>query len=128
MKVDAVLERSGGRKLSPLQRKVLEYVEEHKDEVFSYRDADLARDLSLKVSAVGFTLWSLHQRDLIAKAKVGGKVYFGSLGAVDQLERRASEPPQEDWFERANRIREEIFRKHGYIDVLELLDEVREGR
>jgi hypothetical protein len=27
-----------------------------------------------------------------------------------------------------NRIREEVFKKHGYIDVLQLLDDVREGR
>jgi hypothetical protein len=127
MKVDAVLERSGGRKLSPLQKKVLDYIEKHADEVFSYRDADLARDLSLKASAVGFTLWTLHDRDLIAKAKVGGKVYFGTKGAIGKL-RRATEPQEEDWYERGNRIREEIFKKRGYINVLELLDEVREGR
>ena len=128
MKVEAIVDFSRRKKLSPLQRKVLEYLEEREDEVFRYRDGELAEKLSVKASALGFTLWTLHQRDLIAKAKVGGKVYFGSHAAIAQLKRSASATPDEDWFERGNRVREEIFKKHGYIDVLELLDEVREGR
>jgi len=128
MKVNAVVEISARKKLSPLQKKVLEHLEAHADEVFTYRDEELANKLSMKPAALGFTLWTLHKRDLIAKTKVGGKVYFGSHGAIAELHRQAEVTPDEDWFERANRIREEIFSKHGYINVLELLDEVREGR
>jgi DNA-binding transcriptional ArsR family regulator len=126
MRIAAVLERRD--RLSPLQRKVLDYLESHGDEVFTYRDVALARATKAKLSAVGFTLWGLEKKGLIEKEKVGRKVYFGSHDAIAELKRRASATPDEDWFEMVNRIREEVFKKHGYIDVLQLLDDVREGR
>ena len=128
MKVDVVVELSGRKKLAPLQMKVLDYLEAHRDEVFTYRDEELARKLSMKPAALAFTLWTLQKRDCIAKAMLDGKVYFGSHTAVAELKRRAAPAQEEDWFDAAVRLREEIFKKHGYINVLELLDEVREGR
>ncbi|HEU0073029.1 MAG TPA: hypothetical protein VFS30_03390 [Dehalococcoidia bacterium] len=128
MKIGEVIELAQRDSLTPLQKAVLEYMEAHDDEVFSYRDEKLIRDVKSKPSAVGFTLWALHKKGLIEKEKVGRKVYFGSNDAIAELRKRTAAPAEDDWFEKAGSNREAIFRKHGYVDVLALLDEVREGR
>lgn len=128
MKIGAVLDHALGKGLTPLQKAVLEYMEAHSDEVFSYRDEKLVRGVKSKASAVGFTLWALHKKGLIEKEKVGRKVYFGSHDAIAELRQLTGAPEDDDWFERARSNREAILQKHGYIDVLALLDEVREGR
>lgn len=128
MKIGAVLELAQREELTPLQRAVLDYLETHGDEVFSYRDKKLIREVKSKASAIGFTLWALHKKGLIEKEKIGRKVFFGSRDAIAELRHRAGATAKGDWFETARRNREMILRKHGYIDVLALLDEVREGR
>ena len=128
MKIGVVLELAQREELPPLQRAVLDYLEAHGDEVFSYRDEKLIREVKSKASAIGFTLWTLHKKGLIEKEKVGRKVFFGSHDAIAELRRRAGATAEGDWFETARRNRERILRTHGYIDVLSLLDEVREGR
>jgi hypothetical protein len=127
MQIAAVLELAERKELPPLQRKVLDYLETHKNEVFSYRDEKLARGVKAKASAVGFTLWALQKKNLIDRQKAAGKVYFGSKEAVHQLRRKLG-IADEDPFERVDRIREQIRQRHGNIDVLGLLDDVREGR
>jgi hypothetical protein len=128
MRISEVLESAEAGRLSPLQRRVLDHLESHDDEVFSYRDELLARAIKSKVSAVGFTLWALHQKGLIGSTKVGRKVYFGSHHAIGELNKQMRAPAEDDWLERARLNREAILRRYGYIDVLALLDEVREGR
>jgi hypothetical protein len=128
MKIGEVIGLAQRKSLSPLQKAVLEYMEAHNDEVFGYRDEKLVRDVKSKASAIGFTLWALQKKGLIEKEKVGRKVFFGSHHAIAELRRRAGATAEGDWFESARRNREAILRKHGYIDVLVLLDEVREGR
>ena len=68
-----------------LKDRVLAYLQSHPEEVFSYRDSDLAREIGAKPSALGFTLWSLHQKGLIEKEAIDGKVYFGAPSAMQQL-------------------------------------------
>ena len=113
--------RSG---LSPLKARVLEQLEAHADEVYGYRDEQLARGLGVKVSALSFTLWALHHDGLIDKEEVGGKVYFGSRAAIAELRKRLGQK-EDDPFRRARLLREQIFRRTGNIDVIELLDAVR---
>jgi hypothetical protein len=126
MKIDTLLESARNADLPPLQRKVLDYLEAHGDEVFSYRDVALARALDAKLSAVGFTLWALQQKGLIGKQAVAGKVYFGSKAAIEEL-RSSLGMPTGDPFERATENLTRIRSIVGNIDVQALLDEVREA-
>ena len=73
--------------LPTLQRKLLEYLEEHPDEVFGYEHAaELAAKLgSVSGRAVESHLLSLDSKGLIAKAKLGRKAYFGSRWAINHL-------------------------------------------
>lgn len=73
--------------LPPLQRKLLEYLDANPDEVFAYEHA---AELSVKLGATGadvvkWNLLSLDSKGLIAKTKMGRKVYFGSRLAINQL-------------------------------------------
>ena len=126
MKIEALAHKLDTKGKKPLKTDVLEYLEEHPDEVFRYRDEDLARELNAKPSALGFTLWWLEDKGLIEKETVGGRVYFGSHTAIQKL--RASLGQQLDWLERARINRDRIFRRVGNIDTAQLLDDVREGR
>ena len=111
--------------LSPLKRKVLRYMEDHDDEVFAYRDLQLARELELKPSAQGFTLWALHRDGFIDKEEVDGKVYFGSRRAIGELRRRLG-LEKRDPFERAKTNAERIRQRTGNFSVAELLRAVRD--
>ena len=73
--------------LPDLQRKLLEYLEEHPDEVFGYEHAaELAAKLgATSGQAVQLHLLSLDSKGLIAKAKIGRKAYFGSRWAINHL-------------------------------------------
>ena len=73
--------------LPALQRKLLQYLEEHPDEVFGYEHAtELAAKLGIASGrTVELHLLSLDSKGLIAKAKLGRKAYFGSRWAVNHL-------------------------------------------
>lgn len=88
MKIDELLKDAQRARLSPLKARILNYLEGHPDEVFSYRDEGLVKAVGAKPAAVGFTLWALHKDGLIEKQKVAGKVYFGSQQAVGEVRRR----------------------------------------
>lgn len=119
--------RRQGTRLTPLRARVFSHLEHHPDEVYGYRDPELARALDMKLSALGFTLWALHTEGLVGKEFVGRKVYFGSHSAIEELRHRlAAATP--DPFTRARQLREKIYKRVGYINVVELLEEVREGR
>jgi hypothetical protein len=124
VKVEQVARRKGRGSLSPLKSNVLRFLEEHSDEVFSYRDQQLARSLGVKLSALSFTLWELHRQALIDKEQVNGKVYFGCRRAIAELRSRLGLTRQDPW-ERARANRDRIWARTGNIDVLELLDAVR---
>jgi hypothetical protein len=115
-------DRRSGR--SPLQERVLRFLEAHPEEVFSYRDRDLARKLGVKESALSFTLWALERDGAIEKADIDKRTYFGSRTAVQALrERLGLHKP--DPFDAARAFRDRIWARTGDIDVIELLDAVR---
>jgi len=123
MKV-AELAKRQSKGLSPLKAKVLQFLEGHGDEVFSYRDEQLASAVGVKLSALSFTLWALHRDGRIDKEEVNGKVFFGSGRAIADLRERLGLAKQNP-FEQARMNRDRIWARTGDVDVLELLDSVR---
>ncbi len=115
--------RRGG--LSPLKARIFQYLQEHPDEVFSYRDERGAKQLSIKISAFSFTLWTLHRDGLIDKQEVDGKVYFGSLKAIADLRAKLGIAGPQEPFGRARANLERIRARVGNINTMELLDAVR---
>ena len=87
MKISDVVTNARKKSLTPMQERVLEHLKRHHDEVFSYRDLELAKALGMKQSALGFTLWGLAHKGLIKSFKVD-KIYFGWNTAIDELERQ----------------------------------------
>ena len=73
--------------LPALQRQIIEYLDAHLDEVFSYGDADeLASKLGIASGElVQGHLLSLGSKGLVAKTKLGRTVYLGSRFAINQL-------------------------------------------
>ncbi|MDO8614481.1 MAG: hypothetical protein Q7T33_01935 [Dehalococcoidia bacterium] len=107
-----------------MKARVLDYIQERPEEVFTYRDADLVSALGLKPGALSFTLWSLERDGLIDKAQLNGHTYFGAHAAIAELRRQKGEQPQGPW-ELARQNLERIRARVGNIDTLELLDAVR---
>ena len=126
MRIDDLTRLKSGSSPASLKEVVLEYLENHSEEVFSYRDEELAKALKVNQSALGFTLWSLHEKHLIDKAFIEGKVYFGSQAAIRRLREKLRD--ESDPLERARLNRQRIFERVGYIDNAQLLEDVREGR
>ena len=84
-KINDVINQS---QLSPLQQKVLDYLQEHDDEVFGYSDVkELCDKIDHKGSTrgVSFTFWTLLKKKLIDKERVGKYIYFGSKSAIKSL-------------------------------------------
>jgi hypothetical protein len=84
-KINDVINQS---QLSPLQQKVLDYLQEHDDEVFGYGDVkELCEKINHKGSmrGVSFTFWALLKKKLIDKERVGKYIYFGSKSAIESL-------------------------------------------
>lgn len=128
MHLSTLLEQANAEKLPPLQRRVFRYLEQRPEEVFEYRDLELAQAVGGKPSSVGFSLWALHKRGLIEKESVSGKVYFGSKAAVAMLRLKLGIAAGEYPFNRATRNLLQVREQVGNIDIQSLLDEVREGR
>ncbi len=116
-------QRRGG--LSPLKARIFQYLKEHSDEVFSYRDERVVEQLSIKISAFSFTLWALHRDGLIGKEEVDGKVYFGSLKAIADLRAKLGITEPQEPFGRARANLERIRTMVGNINTMDLLDAVR---
>jgi hypothetical protein len=84
----------GEFQLPPLQRKVYSYLQEHKDEVFSYMDsAELGKLIRHTGSprGIAFSFWDLNRKGLIDKERVGRRVYFGSKPAIAELRKQKKE-------------------------------------
>ena len=129
MRIDEIVAQRQASKPSSVKARLFTYIHDHPEEVFGYRDEELARAIDAKPSAVGFALWSLHEKGFVQKTEIAGKVYFGSRDAIQALRKRLlPDEKEEDVWDRVDRFREEVFQKYGYIDVKDLLEETREGR
>ena len=125
MQIATVVEIAQRGKLPPLQAKVLDFLESHSDEVYCYRDVNLADQLDTKPSGIGFSFWALHKAGLIGKESVAGKMYFGSRAAIRTLRQRLGKddsPAFQRAIENAEAIRKRI---GGNLNSLDVLDEVR---
>ena len=72
--------------LPPLQKKVLNFFERHKGEVFTYHDLDMLNELhGEKLSALGWATWALAQKNYLEKTKVGRKTYCGLPADIQKL-------------------------------------------
>jgi hypothetical protein len=121
MKISEAVARH--KRSSPsVKDRVLAYVTNHADEVFTYRDEELLRAVGSSRAGLGFALWSLHKDSAIERYEHEGRAFFGTPGAVSQMRERLE---QDDPWERARLLRQRIFERHGPINTLELLDEVR---
>lgn len=89
-----ITEVFGENMLPPLQQKVLKYLKEHSDEVYSYTDTE---ELANKIGhlgskrGLGFSLWALHEKGMIEKESRGRRVYFGSKEAIKEFRRIAKQ-------------------------------------
>ena len=95
-KISDVIKKS---QLSPLQQKVLDYLQEHDDEVFGYGDVkELCEKINHKGSqrGVSFTFWALLKKKLIDKERVGKYIYFGSKSAINSLREQKRTQSQND--------------------------------
>ena len=89
-KIEEVIKRASSKKLSPLQRKVLEGLEKRPDEVFIYRDpAFVVLFPGANPNGINWSLSALHDKGLIGKHKIkGDRTYFGSQEASNGLKER----------------------------------------
>ncbi len=81
------------RQLSETQRDVLDYLEEHPEELFSSEDVE---DLQAKVksgtpASLGATLETLYRLGCIERQKVRARYFYGSREAVGRLRTRMVE-------------------------------------
>ncbi|GEM_PF-1424125 len=132
MKVDELLKPRSGDRLPPQKAKLLQYLQEHPDEVFPYRDETLGRALGMKQAALSFGLWQLCQQGLIGREAVGRRLYFGSHEAIERLRhdpkgRAARRAHYDEVMARVRLLGERIHRRIGDVDVLKWLDESRES-
>lgn len=113
--------------VSDLKARVLDYLEQHEDEVFTYRDDTLLKALDVKQSTLSWVLWWLYQNRYIDREEVGRRMFFGAYKAIAEL-RRTLGRDKADAFARAKANAERIRARAGDIGVVELLDAVREDR
>jgi hypothetical protein len=112
-----------------VKARVFDYIHRHPDEVFCYRDEELAREIGAKPSAVGFALWTLHEGGHLEKEDIDGKTYFGFAPALRALRKRLHpDVPEEDYWAKLDAFADDVFKRYGYIDLKDLLEETREGR
>ncbi len=83
MKIPDVPER---RRRGNTRRCVLEYLEEHADEVFRIRQCEeIAQTISAPQRTVEHALWSLQRDGLVSKARLDGDIWYGSRSAIENL-------------------------------------------
>ena len=91
-----VLSLAAESTLSPSQEKVLGFLKLHPYEVFAVKeDEKIAQALGMNKNNVGWCLWALEKRHLVAKRRIGKKVYYGSYEAISLLDRELSKRRQQ---------------------------------
>jgi hypothetical protein len=81
------------KRFPPLQRKVLDYLDAHPDEVFSNADAqELAKSIGYKdsINGIRFSFKALDDKNLISKERLGRRVYFGTEKAISKLRKEGA--------------------------------------
>ena len=90
MKIEELImqyqQKNAWKALSPLQRKVMEFFERHRGEVFRYGDMQVVDFVKEKPSAVNWSIWVLLKKGFLAKTKVGKSTYFGIPEDIRKLE------------------------------------------
>jgi len=82
--------------LPPSQRKILDFLKEHPDEVFAINEEQqISQVLGMNRNNIGWSLWALEKRGLIGKRKVSRKVYYGSHEAIGKLDKSLSSDKQQ---------------------------------
>lgn len=78
----------GETNLPPSQEKVLEFLKLHPYEVFAVTEVEeIAQTLEMNKNNASWCFWALEKKHLIGKRRLGRKVYYGSLEAINQLDR-----------------------------------------
>lgn len=78
----------GETNLPPSQEKVLEFLKLHPYEVFAVTEVEeIAQTLGMNKNNASWCFWALEKKHLIGKRRLGRKVYYGSLEAINQLDR-----------------------------------------
>ena len=85
MKIAEVPSPTDPRPPSKTYRRILEYVNEHPDEVFRANSGEIAEALGIPQSTVSHALWALDQNGLIRKAGLERGVWYGSHDAMEAL-------------------------------------------
>jgi transcription initiation factor IIE alpha subunit len=127
MELDALAKDAVTEHGSLSRRRVLKYMEDHPDEVFSQHDNTLANRLGYHPNTVGVAIWELYRRGLIERERARKKYYYGTHAAVEALRRRLdplseSKTKRQRALERIDEIRESIRAREGRIDTRELLE------
>ena len=89
MKIEDVIKQQhreqSRNSLPPLQKKVLDFFKRHRGEVFPYDDPEIYNGIDEKPTAIGWSIWSLENKKLLAKKKVGRKTYHGLPEDIQKL-------------------------------------------
>lgn len=81
--------------LSPSQDKVLQFLKLHPYEVFAVKEVkELAQALGMNENNASWCFWTLEKKRLIAKRRLGRRVYYGSLEAINQLDKQLKKKRQ----------------------------------
>lgn len=89
MRIEEVLKLINS--LSPVGRKILEFLESHPDEIFSPLELREKLGISTTCGSFYFNIRRLIEGKKIRMIKLKGKVYYGSERAIRELERRLNE-------------------------------------
>ena len=79
-------EPKNGHRVRGTRARVLEYLNEHPDEVFRITlSSEVAAALGVPKKTVEDALWSLARQGLIARARLDREVWYGSHAAIEEL-------------------------------------------
>jgi len=78
----------GETNLPPSQEKILEFLKLHPYDVFAIKEVnEIAQTLGVNKNNAIWCFWALEKKHLIGKRRLGRNVYYGSLEAINQLDR-----------------------------------------
>ena len=82
--------------LPPSQEKVLQFLKLHPYEVFAVKEVkEIAQALGMNENNASWCFWTLEKKHLIGKRRLGRRVYYGSLEAINQLDKQLKKKRQQ---------------------------------